>query len=174
MIEAIKEQGDEQALALLETAQQERDAARAAMEAGDEDAARNHMEASREAMHEAVTIAFPDYAERMEQARERWLEEHPDGFDRTGREFRDRSGVMRLDESRIQNMIDSYLEQNPENAELVEKLETEVAAVRAALEAGDEEAAREHGEALREVMRELRPDDWAKRGFRGRRGERKQ
>ena len=72
LVEAIKEQGDEQALALLETAQQERDAARAAMEAGDEEAARTHMEASREAMHEAVTIALPDYAERMEQARD-WI-----------------------------------------------------------------------------------------------------
>ena len=130
----------------------------AALEAGDEETARAHMEASREAMHEAVALAFPDYAARMEQARDRWSEEHPDGFTRGPREFRGRSGIMRLDESRMQSMIDQYLEKNPENAELVEKLETELAAVRAALEAGDEEAAREHGQALREVMRELRPE----------------
>ena len=172
LIEAIKEQGNEEALALLETSQQEREAARAAMEAGDEETARTHMEASREAMHEAVTIAFPDYAERVEQARERWLEAHPDGITRDSAAFRHRMGLARLDESRVQSMIDSYLERNPENAGLVEKLETELAAVRAALEAGDEDAAREHGQALREVMRELRPDDWEERGFGGRRGER--
>jgi len=173
MIEAIKEQGNEQALALLTRSDEERESARAAMEAGDEETARTHMEASREAMHQAVTIAFPDYAERMEQARERWSGEHPDGFTRGAREFRGRNGVMRFDESHMQSMIDSYLEENPENAELVEKLRTQVAAVRAAVEAGDEEAAREHGQALRDVMRELRPEDWSDRSFRGRRGERR-
>jgi len=172
MIEAIKEQGNEEALALVTRSEEERESARAAMEAGDTEAARTHMEASREAMHQAVTIAFPDYAERMEQARERWSEEHPDGFTRGSREFQDNRGFMRLDESRMQGMIDSYLEKNPENTELVEKLKTEMAAVRAAVEAGDEDAAREHSEALREVMQELRPEGMSDRGFRGRRGER--
>ena len=174
IIEAIKEQGDEQALALLEASQQERDAARAAMEAGDRETARTRMEASREAMHEAVTIAFPDYAERMEQARERWTEEHPDGFTRGSREFRGSRGFMRLDESHMQNMIASYLEKNPENTELVEQLQQAVADMRAALEAGDEEAARQHGQAMREVMQELRPQGMSDRGFRGRRRERRQ
>jgi hypothetical protein len=174
IIDAIKEQGNEQALALLTRAEEERESAREAMETGDEETARAHMEASREAMHEAVTIVFPDYAERMEQARERWSEEHPDGFTRGSREFQGSRGFMRLDESRMQSMIDSYLEKNPENTELVETLKTEMAAVLAAVEAGDENAAREHGEAMREVMQKLRPEGMSDRGFRGRRGGRRQ
>jgi hypothetical protein len=176
MIEAIKEQGDEQALALLETSQQERDAARAAMETGDRETARTHMDASRAAMHEAMTIAYPEYAERMEQARERWTEEHPDGFTHGSREFQGSRSFMRLDESHMQNMIDSYLKKNPENTELVEQLQQAVADMRAALEAGDEDAAREHGSALRGIMQKLRPDmpeGMSERWFRGRRGERR-
>jgi hypothetical protein len=177
MIEAIKEQGDEQALALLETAEQEREAARTAMEAGDEESARTHMEASREAMHEAVTIAYPEYAERMEQARERWNGERPEGMTRAPRESQGRMHRMRFDESRMQSMIDGYLENNPENAELIEQAKLEMEAMRAAMEAGDEDAAREHGEAMRKVMQRLRPNMHERtfeRGFRGRLGVRRQ
>ena len=174
MIEAIKEQGNEEALAIVTRSEEERESARAAMESGDEETARTHVEASREAMHEAMTIAYPEYAERMEQARERWSEEHPDGFTRGSREFQGNRSYMRFDESRMQNMRDSYLEKNPENAELIEQVTQEMAAMRAALEAGDEDAAREHGQAMREVMQELRPEGMSDRGFRGRRGERRQ
>ena len=174
MIEAIKEQGDEQALALLTRSEEEGESARAAMEAGDTETARTHMEASREAMHEAVTIAFPDYAERMGQARERWSGEHPDGFTRGSGEFQDSRGFMRFDESRMQGMIQSLVERHPEKAELIEQVRQEMEAIRAALEAGDEQAAREHGQAMREVMQELRPEGMSDRGMWGHRGERRQ
>ena len=173
LIEAIEEKGDEQALALLTRSQEERESARAAFEAGDEETARTHLEASREAMHEAVTLTFPEYAERMEQARERWSGERPEGFTRGSGEFQGRGDRMRFDESRMQGMIESLLERNPENVELIEQVKQEMEAMHAAMEAGDEDAAREHAQAMREIMQELRPD-MPERGMRGRMGERRQ
>jgi hypothetical protein len=145
-----------------------------AFEAGDEETARTHIEASREAMHEAVKLTFPEYAERMEQARERWSGERPEGFTRGSGEFQGRGDRMRFDESRMEGMIESLLEKNPENVELIEQVKQEMEAMRAAREAGDEDAAREHGKAVREVMHELRPEGMSERGFRGHRGERRQ
>jgi prephenate dehydrogenase len=65
------------------------------------------------------------------------------------------------------------LEKNPENVELIEQVKQEMEAMHAAMEAGDEDAAREHAPAMREVMQQLRPD-MPERRMSGRRGERRQ
>lgn len=59
-VEAVRASGDSVAMALLDESRALLDSARAAREAGDRDAARGHLEASREALCDAVVMVLPD------------------------------------------------------------------------------------------------------------------
>jgi hypothetical protein len=65
----LRAEADDSSLALLDRAAEARDAARAALRAGDEEEAKARMQEARDAMHAAMVRTDPEMADRMQQQR---------------------------------------------------------------------------------------------------------
>ena len=137
LLERAKELGDPEAEALVAELKSAHDAARAAMEAGDREAARELMTAAREAMQTLRTTLRPGASDSFPQRGRR--------FDRISREDRD---------ARFQGLVDRIRAEGGAEAQalLDQALEAQNH-LRAAREAEDREAIRTHAQALRNAMR---------------------
>ncbi len=137
LLERAKELDDPEAQELVEQLETTRDAARAALEAGDRETARELMTTAHEALRTLRTKLFPNAPDSLPGRTRR--------FDRQSRGDR---------EARIQNLVDRIrAEGGAEAHELLDQALEAKNQIDAAKEAGDWDAGRVHAQALRRALR---------------------
>ena len=191
LLARLEAEGDEETKALVAAAREHLAAARTARDEGNDELARGASRASREALHEAAQRTFPQMAdrggawqrsgtraERMEglsedqraSMRERMKARRSARADGDTR-FRTQSSEGRM--ARLFAAAERL--GNERVSELLDQARAEVEEARLAAERGDEEQARLHQEALREILGEVReelPEQIQNRGRGFRRGRR--
>lgn len=182
LLARLEAEGDEETKALVAAARKHLAAARTARDDGDGELARAESRASREALHEAARRTFP----QMPHGGGAWRRSGPRGEGMEGLSEDERASMrertkarrythfrMQSSEGRMERLFAAAERLDSARvSELLERVRAEVEEARLAAEQGDQEQARLHREALREILGEVReelPEHFQNRdnGFRG-------